>query len=216
MVARGTGVLRRGTAAPTSARPRRRFGLLGLVALTALAGCESQFRQDPLLVRGSTKAVLFSSAPLYVDRPIKENLQNSLVFADYVELLRTAGLLDALGAPGPLTVFALTNPAIETIPAVYRDRMLAPQNLRGLRQLLAYTIVPGRFTADQLVTMIRQGGGRAGLRTLEGSMLGLRLDPTGRSLEITDPEGRVGHVVLLDVRQSNGRLYATDGLLAPN
>ncbi len=190
----------------------RCFLLLGL----ALAGCESQYRQDPLFVRGSSNATVFGYAPIYVDRPLSENLTNSLVFADYDELLRRAGLADLLKGPKPYTVFALVDPAIDRIPDIYRQRMLDPANAAGLRQLVAYTIVPGRYTLVELIDMARRGGGRAGLATLDGQVLDLTLDPTGQRLSLTDPTGRVSQLVLADIIQSNGILYAGNSLLAPN
>ena len=193
----------------------RRFRTLILLGLT-LAGCESQFRQDPLFVRGSSDATVFGAAPVYVDRPLSENLTNSLIFADYDELLKRAGLADVLKGPGPYTVFALVDPAIDKIGEIYRDRMLDPANGPGLRELMAYTIVPGRYTLRQLFGMAQQGGGQAGLRTLDGGVLTLRIDRATNRLTLADPAGRVSQLVLADIIQSNGMLYAGNVLLAPN
>ena len=186
--------------------------LLGLL----LGGCESQYRQDPLFVRGNSNATVFGNAPVYIDRPLSENLTNSLIFADYEELLKRAGLADLLKGPKPYTVFALVDPAIDRIPDIYRQRMLDPSNAAGLRQLMAYTIVPGRYTLVELIDIARRGGGRAGLATLDGGVLDLQLDPTGTRLSLTDPAGRVSQLVLADIIQSNGILYAGNTLLAPN
>lgn len=184
--------------------------------LAGLAGCESQFRQDPLLVQGATDATVFENAPIFIDRPLSENLVNSLIFKDYVTLLQRAGLLDVLRGPGPYTVFALVNPAIEGIPDIYRERMLAPQNAAGLRGLMSFTIVPGRFDVQSIIDLIRKGGGQASLKTIGGDLLGVRLDPTGQYLRLFDSRGRVSLLRLVDVAQSNGRLYAGSTLLAPN
>ena len=196
------------------ARRLRSFGALLLVAI--LGGCESQYSQDPLFVRGSTGATVFGYAPIYIDRPLSENLTNSLIFADYDELLKRAGLAVLLGGPNPYTVFAVVDPAIDRIPDVYRQRMLDPANAAGLRELMAYTIVPGRYTANQLLDLARRGNGRAGLRTLDGGILTLQLDRAGTNLSLIDPSGRVSQLVLADIIQSNGILYAGNTLLAPN
>lgn len=190
-------------------------GLVAAVVPAALGGCESRTRQDPLLVRGASTATVFASAPIYVDRPLAENLSQSLAYADYNRLLEVAGLLDTLRGPGPYTVFALVDPAIDNIPQIYRDRMLDPANAASLRRLMAYTIVPGRFTAAELLALARKDGGRVALRTIDGDPLLVTLDPATGHLQLADPEGRVSRFVLADVRQSNGLLYTGTTLLAP-
>ena len=187
-----------------------------LLALLALAGCESQYRQDPLFVRGDTNATVFGYAPIYVDRPIAENVSNSIAFADYNALLKRAGLAHILAGPKPMTVFAVIDPAIDNIPDIYRQRMLDPANAAGLQQLVAYSIVPGHYSYTQLTDLARRGGGRTGLRTLSGDVLTVQLDPATNRLELVDPTGRVSQLVLADIRQSNGVLYAGNTLLAPN
>ncbi len=194
------------------------FGLLaamGGAALITLGGCEDHSRQDPLGVRGSTSATVFAEAPIYVDRPLAENLENSLAYADYDQLLRMAGLLDTLRGPGPYTVFALVDPAIDNIPQIYRDRMVDPANASSLRRLMAYTIVPGRYTGANLIALAQKSGGRVALRTIDGDPLTVTFDPATRRLGLADPEGRTSYFVLADIRQSNGLLYTGSALLTP-
>ena len=192
------------------------IGLIAAAALLALAGCESQARQDPLLVRGSVNATVFAAAPIYVDRPLAQNLENSLIFADYDELLRRTGDLDLLRGPGPFTVFAIIDPAIDDIPPIYRDRMTDPANRDGLRRLIGYTIVPGRYTLAEIRTLLAQGHGRAGLPTIDGATLGLAYDANRSHILLTDPVGRQSALVLADIIQSNGLLYAGNRVLAPD
>ncbi len=185
--------------------------LLGL----SLAGCESQAVQDPLLVRGSSNATVFGEAPIYVDRPLAENLLASVALADYVVLLQRAGLFDTLRAPGPYTVFALTDAAIESLPQASRDRILDPRDAAGLRRLMSYTIVPGRWTLATLRGLVAQGGGHATLRTLGGDQLTLSTDAAGE-VSLADRAGRMSRFVLADIIQSNGLLYAGNQLLVPD
>ena len=189
---------------------------LCLGALLALAGCESQARQDPLLVRGSTNATVFSDGTIYIDRPLAENLENSLIFADYDALLRRTGMLATLRGPGPFTVFAIVDPAIDDIPPVYRARMVDPANAAGLARLVSYTVVPGRYTLATLRAMMRAGGGRATLLTIDHDRLGVTTDAAGTHVLLTDPTGRTAALVLADIIQSNGLLYAANRVLAPN
>ncbi len=191
-------------------------GLLVASALLALAGCESQARQDPLLVRGSVNATVFAAAPVYVDRPLAQNLGDSIIFADYDELLRRTGDLNILRGPGPFTVFAIIDPAIDDIDPIYRERMTDPANIDGLRRLVGYTIVPGRYTLADIRTLLAHGGGRAGLPTIDGATLGFAYDANRSHILLTDPSGRRSALVLADIIQSNGLLYAGNRVLAPD
>ncbi len=199
-------------------RERRRIGraLLAVAACAVLAGCESMARQDPLLMRGSTNATVFASAPIYIDRPLAENLETSLIFADYDQLLREAGLMDMLRGPGPFTVFAIVDPAVDDIPAIYRERMTDPANSAGLRRLMGYTIVPGRYTLAAIRALLAKGGGRAALPTIDHATLGFAYDADRSHILLTDPAGRRSALVLADIIQSNGLLYAGNRVLAPD
>lgn len=190
--------------------------VVAAATLLALAGCESQARQDPLLVRGQSDATVFGAAPIYVDRPLAENIEQSLIFADYRALAHDSGWLDAMRGPGPFTVFVPIDPAIDDIPAIYRERMTDPANRDGLRRLIGYTIVRGAYRLPDLQALLMRGGGRAGLPTVGGAVLGLSYDPTRTRILLTDPEGRTSDLVLAGVKQSNGVLYAANRVLAPD
>ncbi len=195
---------------------RGRTGLIAAAALLGLAGCESQARQDPLLVRGLVNATVFAAAPIYVDRPLAQNLEDSIIFADYAELLRRTGDFDLLRGPGPFTVFAIIDPAIDDIAPIYRERMTDPANRDGLRRLVGYTIVPGRYTLADIRALLARGNGRAGLPTVDGATLGLAYDADRSHILLTDPSGRRSALVLADIIQSNGLLYAGNRVLAPD
>ena len=124
-------------------------------------------------------------------------------------------LVDTLRGPGPYTVFALVDPAIDNIPQLYRDRMVDPANASSLRRLMAYTIVPGRYTAADLLALVKKSGGRVALRTVDGAPLTVTFDPAAGRLGLADPEGRTSYFVLADIRQSNGLLYTGSSLLTP-
>lgn len=187
-----------------------------LTLATGLAGCESDARQDPLLVRGSSNDIVFSNVPVFADRTADETIRSSLELTDYAVALRRTGLLDTLRQNGPFTVFAVPNEPLEAEQKAAYGQLLSPENNAGLRRLMAYTIVPGRYTEARLRRMIAARGGPIGLPTLEGhDVLTVLAEPATGQLLLRDPQGRVNRLWLTDVPQSNGVLYATQSLLSP-
>ena len=182
---------------------------LGLGMMAGLAGCESAARQDSLLVRPSTDDIAFAGVPIFRDRPLSETLEGSLELADYTVALRQAGLFDTLRQAGPFTVFAVPNEALEAEQQAAYGQLLSPENGAGLKRLVAYTIVPGRYTEARLRDMIARSHGAVGLVTLGGhDVLTVSTEPGTGALLLSDPQGRINHLWLADVPQSNGVLYA--------
>ncbi len=191
--------------------------LLGLAVSASLAGCESGARQDPLPIRGSTDDLVFANNPIFRDRTIDQSIVDSLEFADYGVALRQTGLLSLLRENGPFTVFAVPNAPLEAQQRANHDDLVFSQKHRAtLRRLMAYTIVPGRYTETRLRQMIARRRGPVALITLDRrDVLTVSRDPATGELLLSDPEGRINRLWLADVPQSNGVLYATQSLLAP-
>ncbi|MFI4926441.1 MAG: fasciclin domain-containing protein, partial [Burkholderiales bacterium] len=115
--------------------------------------------------------------------------------------------------PGPFTVFAPTNAAFAMLPAGTVDNLLKPQNKATLAQVLTYHVVPGRLDAAALGEMIRAGGGRATLKTVEGEPLTVSM--RGNDIVVSDVKGDVATVTTSDVYQSNGVIHVVDHVLLP-
>ncbi len=195
---------------------RVKTGGLALVLAMGLAGCESGARQDPLLVRGSSDAIAFANVPVFNDRTVDESLTSSLELTDYAVALHRTGLLDTLRQNGPFTVFAVPNGPLESEQKAAYGQLLAPENYAGLRRLMAYSILPGRYTVTKLRRMIAAHGGPIGLPTLDGrDVLTVSTEPGTGQLLLADPQGRTNRLWLADVPQSNGVLYVTQSLLSP-
>jgi uncharacterized surface protein with fasciclin (FAS1) repeats len=190
--------------------------VLALGMAGALAGCESGARQDPLLVRPSSDDVVFSDVPIFHDRTVDEAVVGELELADYAVALDRAGLLATLRQAGPFTVFAVPNEPLEAEQHAALGQLLAPENHAGLRRLIAYTIVPGRYTEPKLRRMIARQHGPVALTTLNGrDVLGVSLEAATGQLLLSDRQGHANRLWLANVPQSNGVLYVTQSLLSP-
>jgi uncharacterized surface protein with fasciclin (FAS1) repeats len=178
------------------------------LALTPLAACTTM---DSGSAMADTATV--GGAAMYASRNIVENAANSPLHTTLVAAVKAAGLVDTLSGPGPFTVFAPTNDAFARLPAGTVDTLLQPGNRAMLQSVLTYHVVPGRVTAEELVGMIRAGGGRARLTTVQGGTL-TASTMNGR-VTLTDAKGGMAHVTQADVMQSNGVIHVTDAVSLP-
>jgi len=157
--------------------------------------------------------VMVGGAPMYPTKTIVENAVNSKDHTTLVAAVKAAGLVDTLSGKGPFTVFAPVNAAFAALPAGTVDTLLKPENKATLAKVLTYHVVPGAFTAKDLMAEIEAGGGKAVLKTVEGQELTLTVN--GGAIDVTDAKGDVAKVTIADVTQSNGVIHVVDGVLLP-
>ncbi|WP_310733628.1 fasciclin domain-containing protein [Rubrivivax albus] len=144
---------------------------------------------------------------LPADKDIVQTAIATPQFSILVEAVVAAGLVDALSAPGPLTVFAPTDDAFAALLAelgITKDALLADTAL--LTAVLTYHVVPGRVLASGVPA------GEA-VTTLEGGIF----KPTAMAggLAISDGRNRVSNIVVTDVLASNGVIHVIDKVLLP-
>lgn len=176
----------------------------GLVAAPALADHHMEKKADVPMVGG---------APMYPTKTIVENAVNSKDHTTLVAAVKAAGLVDTLSGPGPFTVFAPTNAAFAKLPAGTVETLLKPENKALLTGILTYHVVPGRVSASQLIDMIKKGGGKAELTTVNGAKL-TAMVKDGKVV-LTDAKGGTATVTQADVFQSNGVIHVTDAVSLP-
>ena len=177
------------------------FSLFALVTL--MAG--TAFAQKPVTVGG---------APMYANKNIIENAVNSADHTTLVAAVKAAGLVETLQGAGPFTVFAPVNAAFKALPAGTVDTLLKPENKSTLTAVLTYHVVPGRLNAQALTRMVKQGGGKATLKTVQGEEL--RVTVSGQTIKVIDAKGGVAKVTISNVNQSNGVIHVIDRVLLPN
>jgi uncharacterized surface protein with fasciclin (FAS1) repeats len=167
------------------------------VALTAVAA------SDPMV----------GGAAMYPTKNIVENAVNSKDHTTLVAAVKAAGLVDTLESPGPFTVFAPTNEAFNKLPAGTVDMLLKPENKDQLVKVLTYHVVSGRISSNDLVRQIKDGGGKALLKTVNGETLTASMQ--GKHIILTDEKGDISTVTIANVFQSNGVIHVVDTVLLP-
>ena len=121
-------------------------------------------------------------------------------FTTLVAAVEAAGLVDALKAEGPLTVFAPTDDAFAALPEGTVDALL--NDIPTLTDILLYHVVDGKVMSTQVVEL-----------TEADTLLGEKLDITvmDGSVMVDDAQ-----VILTDIETSNGVIHVIDSVLQPS
>ena len=180
-----------------------KFSALSFLAvITIITGIA--FAQKPVTVGG---------APMYANKNIVENAVNSKDHTTLVAAVKAAGLVETLQSPGPFTVFAPVNAAFDALPSGTVATLLKPENKGTLTAVLTYHVVPGRLNSKALERMIKKGGGKATLKTVQGGELIATM--SGDTINITDAKGGTAKITITNVNQSNGVIHVIDRVLLP-
>jgi uncharacterized surface protein with fasciclin (FAS1) repeats len=173
------------------------------VALMAVSSSYARAEKDPDV----------GGAPMYANKTIVQNAVNSPVHKTLVAAVKAGGLVDTLNSPGPFTVFAPTDEAFAKLPAGTVANLVKPENKDTLDKILTYHVVAGRISSRQLMNMIKQGGGKATLKTVQGEDLTASM--SGDHILLTDEKGGTATITTANVYQSNGVIHVIDAVLMP-
>jgi uncharacterized surface protein with fasciclin (FAS1) repeats len=157
---------------------------------------------------------MVGGAPMSAHKNIVENASKSADHTTLVAAVKAAGLVETLEGPGPFTVFAPTNEAFAVLPAGTVDDLLKPENKAKLTGILTYHVVAGKLTAKKLMAMIKEGGGTATLKTVQGEDLTVMMSGDS-SISLKDTQGNTAMVTIANVMQSNGVIHVIDHVLMP-
>ena len=128
-------------------------------------------------------------------------------FSTLVSLLQKAGLVDAISAPGPFTVFAPTNEAFAKLakaaPATYAAVLANPALLA---KVLTYHVVAGNIKSAQAIAVAQQNGT---VKPLEGEAISLSLKDGKLTLNGS------ATVVTADILATNGVIHVIDTVIVP-
>jgi uncharacterized surface protein with fasciclin (FAS1) repeats len=167
----------------------------------------------PVIARAAG-TVMVGGAPMYPAKNIVENAVNSKDHTTLVAAVKAAGLVDTLESKGPFTVFAPTNEAFAKLPTGTVDTLLKPENKPALVNILTYHVVSGDYTAADLMKMVKAGGGKAMLKSVEGEPL--TITENGTKLFVSGEKSGVAQVTIADVKQSNGVIHVISSVVLPN
>ena len=174
------------------------------VAVMAITSLAAHAQTDPTV----------GGAAMYPTKTIVENAVNSPINKTLVAAVKAGGLVDTLNSPGPFTVFAPTDDAFAKLPAGTVDTLVKPENKDTLDKILTYHVVAGRISSKQLAGMIKKGGGKAMLKTVQGEDLTATM--SDGKIMLTDAKGGMAIITTADVFQSNGVIHIIDTVLMPN
>lgn len=177
---------------------------ISMLAVALAVGGAAAVAQDVPMVGG---------APMYPDRTIVENASTADNLTTLVAAVKAAGLVEILAGPGPFTVFAPTDDAFGQLPAGAVEALVQPDMKDQLTHILTYHVVPGTYSATDLMAAAMATDGSQTLETVSGDTLTLSMQ--GSTLMVTDATGASARVIVADVYQSNGVVHAIDKVLMP-
>ncbi len=156
---------------------------------------------------------MVGGAEMYPTKNIVENAVNSKDHTTLVAAVKAAGLVSVLESKGPFTVFAPVNKAFDQLPEGTVATLLKPENKAKLISILTYHVVPGNLSSMDLMKMIKDGNGKAILKTVNGQNIFITMN--GENLMVTDENGGNANITIADVNQSNGVIHVIDKILIP-
>jgi len=162
----------------------------------------------------TSDSVMVGGAAMFPQKNIVENAVNSKDHTTLVAAVKAAGLVDTLEGKGPFTVFAPTNAAFAKLPAGTVDNLLKPENKAMLTSVLTYHVVAGKYDMKALEAKIKQGGGHAELKTVNGQPLWI-MNNGPHNIQLKDGQGNVANISTYDVNQKNGVIDVIDTVLMP-
>jgi uncharacterized surface protein with fasciclin (FAS1) repeats len=158
-------------------------------------------------------AVCTFSATANAQKTIVDLAVGSSDHTTLVAAVKAADLVATLQSAGPFTVFAPTNAAFGKLPAGTVEALVKPENKSMLTKILTYHVVAGNFNAGAVVKAIKDGGGKATLKTVSGGSIVASLE--NGKVVLTDEKGGVATVVAADLNASNGVIHVVDAVVLP-
>ncbi|WP_439883514.1 fasciclin domain-containing protein [Pontibacter sp. MBLB2868] len=178
---------------------------LALIAGTIVLSPQLVKAQNTLKVGGEV---------MYPTKDIIDNAVNSKDHKTLVAAVKAAGLVETLKGKGPFTVFAPTDDAFENLPAGTVETLLKPENKKTLATVLTYHVVAGKVDAADLMKRIKQGNGKATLKTVSGGTLTASMNGP-KNVVLEDEKGNTANIAVYDVYQSNGVIHVLDKVMLP-
>ncbi|WP_293660873.1 fasciclin domain-containing protein [Rhodoferax sp. OV413] len=151
-----------------------------------------------LLVVAALTVGLSGCATVSQPVTVAETIATTPSLSTLNSLVVKAGLVDALKATGPFTVFAPNNDAFKKVPAKTLDELAA--NPDRLKAVLTFHVVPAKLAAAE----VKNGN----VKSLQGS--NLALSKAGEFVTVEDAMGQPPEIMA-----TNGVVHVIDAVLLP-
>jgi uncharacterized surface protein with fasciclin (FAS1) repeats len=155
-----------------------------------------------LFVLTAVLALPLAAGSNYSEKDIVDTAVEAGSFTTLVAAVQAAGLVDALKAEGPFTVFAPTDEAFAKLPEGTVESLLEEENLDQLREILTFHVVPSKVLAASVSDGLEAA-------SLNGSALTFAVNDNG--VKVGD-----ANIVATDVGASNGVIHVIDTVLIPS
>ncbi len=130
----------------------RNIGLWSLLAIFVAACGEAKEKKEEASEKEEKEMVESYDSSEQEDKPTIVGIAvDNGDFSTLVTALQSADLVDALSAEGEFTVFAPNNAAFDKLPEGTVADLLKPENKETLSGILTYHVVPGLYTAADVV-----------------------------------------------------------------
>ncbi|MRH99777.1 fasciclin domain-containing protein [Kriegella sp. EG-1] len=147
------------------------------------------------------------------EKSISTNTADSENYKTLIEVMRASELEELLADDGPFTVFAPNDSAFEKLPRNKVAELLKPENRKELKDLMAYHIVAGNFSASKILKAMCRGNGTATFTTVQGKELIATMQ--GIDIVLSDSIGNSAKITSADANQCNGVIHEIDGVITP-
>ena len=176
------------------------IGVLGACLCLACEQPKAPAGQAPAAAPAPAAAAKPASVPPLDATNIVSIASASPDHTTLVAALKAADYVTSVAASGPLTVFAPTNKAFEALPPGTVDKLLEPQNVDQLRNVLKYHVTTSSLAASSFK---------------DGQSLGMA---NGDHATMKVEGGKVsinGAHIIASIPASNGIIHVIDAVLLP-
>ena len=171
---------------------------LALVSLIPIASMHAETSAQQFVARPSVTLARPEATADIVDTAIASKCTT------LARALEAAGLVEALKAAGPFTLFAPTDEAFAALPKGTLESLLLPENKEKLRDILMHHVVPGRLISYEVGNIdVPQMA-----RTISGDRESIGAD--GGGFRFGD-----ARVIGADARCTNGLVHVIDRVVLP-
>lgn len=184
---------------------RRKVAIAGGLALAlALTGCG---KAEPATGPAATAGALRVTGQ--VEQPtVAAALRRLAEYTKLRQAMADSGVGQRLAAREPLTLLAPRDNAFQQLDPAGQTALFDPVNRPALTLQLRNLIIPRALRAEELRTLIEEGGGTAQIATLGGASISFSRE--GEQLVATWPNGGRATMGTQEASAGNGVFYVID------